>query len=179
LPLFALCIADKFLPQWYRDPGFSVESVQSVNRESRELVEVRFACAKPETSYWIRSGVLTLDPNRLWAVEQYQFDAVNGKGGEEKVSQKVVFRATPEDLPFVERAERTASFPGGRVETTTLFTRFEQRVIPDHEFTLSAFGLPELNPPSIWRSIWLWFVLVAAGVVCIVAAIFVRRRIPA
>jgi hypothetical protein len=185
LPLTSLRVGNKLLPQWYREAGFIVKSVDEVERDSQRLVMItfEFSDSQPGTKrYWIRGGTLLLNPGRLWAIEELEYDARSAGGHEERWSSKMTYRPGAAELPVLESviSEGTSSAdPGGQVKRVLAFQRFEHRKVPESEFMLSAFGLPELNRPSIWTLARTWFVLVGAGAACIAAALILRYRVAA
>lgn len=174
--LFPLLVFDRYLIDWFRHPAFLVKDVEWVDRPTGKLVAVTFSCAKSEDyKYWIHDGVLYLNPDRMWAIQECVCDATTKKG-EEHVTQRTEFRADCGKLPLLKASSITAQTTAGEVQIITNFDRFERREIPETEFALTAFGLPGLRRPSIWRSAWLWFALTGFGVVCVLAAIWLRRR---
>ncbi|MBI3837624.1 MAG: hypothetical protein HY288_06790 [Planctomycetia bacterium] len=187
-PLFAVYVRDKFLPDWIRDPGFKVTGVESAHRASGELVVVHFETDRPPAakkdqkpiSHWMRSGDLFLNPERLWAIEEYQIQAVwLPKEQAQTYTRKSEFGPSAEGYPIMRRSKDTGAWGTTKQPKFARdwdFTRFEIHNIPESEFRLPAFGLPELGPPSLFVQGRLWMALVGLGILCIVIAILIRQR---
>lgn len=164
------------ISDWFQSPDFQIRDVQWAQRPAGKLVAVTFELAKPEEeTYWIHDGTIYLNPDRMWAVQEFVYDATGSKG-EEHVEQQTEFRDDCGELPLVKTANLTAQTPIGKVQHIFDFNRFKRREIPEQEFTLTAFGIPEISPPTRWRSAWLLYVLIGITVVCLAAAIWVRRH---
>jgi hypothetical protein len=119
---------------------------------------------------------LILNPQRLWAIEQYDVDLVFQRTGEARWwSLKTQFAPGEDNFPLVRESLQRTGPQGGAEDfrRSWVFTRFELKDVPGSEFTLSAFGLPEIGAPP--RSNRLWIVLAGGGVACIAMAILLRR----
>lgn len=180
-PQFSLSIGMLFLPDWSKQESFKVVNVEAIEGVKGERAAVRFENARPtkELVFWIQRGTLILNPERLWAIEQYDVDVVFQPTGEARWwSLKTEFAPGPDNFPVVRESLQRQGPKGGAEDfrNSWVFNRFELRDVPESEFTLSAFGLPEINarPASRWR--WWAISLAAAGVLLIAAGFLVRRR---
>jgi hypothetical protein len=173
-----LSVFHKFLPTWIEE-GFTVKSVDWAQRQSGQRVALAFETEKPSgqrPSNWVRSGVIWLNPERLWAVEGSEVSVATPKGEEQRWSQSVEFLQDPPNLPLVRRRQSSLTGATGKFEIVTDFARFELREVPEYDFTLAAFGLPEASQPSAWARARLWLILTLGGAICIIVAIALRRR---
>ena len=184
IPLFALVVFGKFLPDWYREETFSIKHVDWDEQPSRRRVAVKFEYQWPagkthKYAYWPRSGTLFLRPDLLWSIEEFQVEMVDDVDSSKKEfhwSQENALKELSDGFPAVVMATQSAnSVTEGRVETTWTFTRFEQTVVPERQFTLSAFGLPEIGGSPSWGRGW-WIVLNAVAILCILLGIVIRRQ---
>lgn len=181
LTLFPFFVFDRNVMLWLRSSSVTIKDIdwdiRPDNRSSDKLVAVTFSCAKnANETYWIHDGILYFNPDRLWAIQEFTFAATNAKGEEEHASQVTTFQVDQEKLPLVKRSVINADTKAGSVNVITAFDRFGYRRIPNEEFTLSAFGLPEVGAPSLLARGRLWMVLVGAGIACVVLAVVIRRR---
>jgi hypothetical protein len=159
-----------------KDPHFKMKRVFADRRDERELVRVDFQWRRKRghnvTDY---DGTMLLDPGQYWHV--VEFDARYGEGiGRVKGSSETVL--VMGSYPVI----KTYSFvneskpPNGKVFVHRGTTEFELRDsgdLPENEFTLTAFGLPEpvgvtFEQPTRWH---LWFgvgavACFAAGIAC-------------
>lgn len=146
--LFPLYVYVHNIADWFASSDFIIKNVEWVERPAGKLVAVTFHRAKSDKeTYWIHDGVLYLNPERMWAIQEFTYDAT-GKKGEEHVAQQTEFRTDRGRLPLVKASALVAQTPRGEVKSLLDFSRFEYRSIPEEEFTLTAFGLPEIARPN-------------------------------
>ncbi len=175
-----LYLAGDYLPDLLKSPNFKIESVEPVTRRMEELAAVTFRYA-PEADarsrLWPSLGVVYLNPQRLWAAEEFDVEVAYNDGQTQKWTQTVEFRPEPQHTPLplkrVENRGPTKSDPSESIWTWE-YVDCKSRDIPDEEFTLTAFGLPEISPPASGKSRF-WVALSAAGVLCIIIGMLLRR----
>jgi hypothetical protein len=159
--LDALCPGLKldlsWLPQMARMPQFRVRSIKPVENDARNMVRVDFDFDPPESfKQYTRGGYMILDPERYWLVQEYEVSADDREGGKGKLSGKISYLNKPGHAPLPERQEahRTGvNSDSRRVDFMSVryyLLRWRDRV-PDEDFTLSAFRLPE---PRVDQSPW-------------------------
>ena len=188
--LIALCVRGEFLPDWFREKGFRVKGVEPARRAAGELVAVHFETDRRppakegvrSNTHWYKSGVLYLNPERLWAIEEFEVQAeFLQKGGTnpQTYTGKSEFGPSADKYPIVLRSKLIGIW-GATNEPPFVqdweFTRFELHDIPESEFRLSAFGFPEVGAPTLLPTLRLWMALVGLGILCIVIALFIRVR---
>jgi hypothetical protein len=173
----------EFLPDWFKEETFSIKDVRWDDLSSNRRVALRFeyqwpADKKHAFAYWPRSGTLYLRPDLSWGIEEFQVtmvDRIDSSKREFDMIQKNVLKEL-NGFPGVASATQAANtFTEGHSETMWNFTRFEQTAVPEREFTLPAFGLPEIGGSPIAFRWWL-IILNGIGVFLILLGIFFRRR---
>jgi len=179
LPQFGLFVWMFFLPDLIEQDGFTVLGVEAVDRPTGRLAAVRFENKRPkdEIIFWIQGGTLVLNPQRMWAIEEYDLDVVFQQTGEARWwSLRTEFAPSPVQFPVVRKSLMRQGPKDGPedFQQSWEFPRFELRNVPESEFELGAFGLPELVAPTTGRRKWVVFV--SGGVVCIAVAIWLYRR---
>jgi hypothetical protein len=151
--LFIDGVAHAYLPDAIKDPDFSVRSAAPVVRDRRTLVRVEFSArpkpwttrGHPNNTDWmpLRGGWIVFDPERYWVVRECHLQLQFGPGaGGSAVSMdgKFEYKEGREGFPIAKRAVRRWS---NGTQYTEEFDLVEREDVPESEFTLSAFGLPE------------------------------------
>ncbi|HUY31751.1 MAG TPA: hypothetical protein VMV69_03150 [Pirellulales bacterium] len=109
---------------------------------------------------------VTLDAEHDWLIRDARLQRANEEGGNAHITVEYADVSTgiPKSVAIqVERGTRSCAF------TTCEFAE-----TPESEFTLSFYGMPDLNaPPRKPRALW-W--LLGSGVLAVVAALLLRRR---
>lgn len=174
------------LPQLHESPGFKVADVVREPDSAEELARLTFSYspANSEDTNQLRGGWLVLDPLHDWVIRKGELDLdPKGLGKTYKYSLRYEYKDGPEHHPILTSSvvngvirDGQTLIAGEHVEGTA---ELEQRkVIPDSEFTLSAFGLPEPHWAQTRKPSWyLW--LGVAGVGCLILGgglAWVRRR---
>jgi hypothetical protein len=183
---FTTKVGDLYLPDVLAKPTFKINSIEKRTGAAGELVAVTFENREPASQRspegrTIKDGSFVLNPQRHWAVEEYQVRVEMRDGRIEYWTKKTVFRDEPSGSadPLTSRTTYGPDPMSVNYYDDWNFDKFNHNHVPESEFTLSAFGLPEVGAPSLFAQGRLWMVLVASGVVCIVIAIVVRRRVGA
>ncbi len=181
-------LLDTFLSLPWSIPGYRLSSLVKsasfklvdIKREQAgkgELVKVEFRTASPQNdARSLRGGWILFEPDAHWAMQQFEVELPS-----KKVSGQVAYEVDdsgflrPKRVSYVE-TYTSASLSTGRYEATCDFQNFEYRVVPESRFTLSAFGLPELDTKAHPRyrqgREYLFF---GVGVLLLAVAICVRR----
>ncbi len=176
VPVIGLsCANNVYLPVLIRSPKFTVVSVARQPDDGRELVRVTFT--NSDEKFPVRRGWFLLDPKHDWVVRK----------GESELRTSLPTRSTFEynykegsdHHPIITRSSyRSITKDGQRVaysyEITTDYDLYEQKSVPESEFTLSAFGLPEPTWAQARRPLYLWVGVLGAG--CLGLALLLWRR---
>jgi hypothetical protein len=184
IPLFALMVFGEFLPEWYQESTFSLTDAAWDDSTAGRRFAANFQYSWPsgkihKNAYWPRSGTLYLRPDLMWSIEEFKVEMVDESDPSKRQfawSQKNELKALADGFPAAVTAALSAdSSTEGPVETRWRFTRFKQGTVPEREFTLAAFDLPEVKGHSSEVRKWL-LVANATAVLCILVAIYLRRR---
>ena len=155
------------------DPSFSIQKASEVTQGGQKLIRVDYDY-QPE-KILLRSGWVLVCPEKGWALQEYETQIGNRgrriKGTVEFEREEkgiaVPRRVTEEAPPFLD----TQPF-----QHTFEFEKIVFRGIPEKEFTLSAFGLPEMGETGIkdYRSHTVVWILGGAAV-ALLAAVIMRK----
>lgn len=144
----ALQVERELLFDMVKAPGFSLGSVTPANRDGIDLVRVDFDFEPPETrNHPVRGGWVLLDSAKYWTIVEFEVKGAWGDG-EGTITGNYQYVVTGGGLPVVRRVtrrQRAESEVDGPVDHEYLGEGewFENADVPDSEFTLTAFGLPE------------------------------------
>jgi hypothetical protein len=173
------------LPVLVKDPDFSVQGANPVVRDGKALVEVHFT-SKPKrfeagqlAGAWmpVRGGRIVFDPERYWVIHECEIQ-LQRSPQEHDATDSVVgtFEYTDgkKKIPIPRRITRKWAVMG--TKSTEDFDLSEREDVPDDEFTLSAYGLPEpvemqAQAPVRW---YIW--AAASGAVCLSLGAVLRWR---
>jgi hypothetical protein len=169
-------VLGKKLPELLEYQPFRVVGMRRVSREGRELWVVDFECPhavdKPPP-YFVQGGTMTLDPAGYWTLIEGHFrtqDIIGTGITEIRIEYKV-----DNGVPIPVRHYHTSSFSDGgksRMEYTYDWS-VPAGSLPESEFTLSHYGLPE-PVGVVWEKrtpVYVWL-LVAAGVLLTLGIFF-------
>jgi len=149
----AVSICDIPVRELLADPGVKITAIKRPSEGEPGAVEVSFEFTDPNSSPNYKSGVAVLKPSLDWAISRYEIVLRSQPGVRETISGTVLCqRWGPTEFVFpkkVERADETTT-PDGKRYWRTAQVEFEDvalRQVSDSDFTLGAFGLPELPGP--------------------------------
>jgi len=175
-----LGVGPDHLPRIFGKPSFVIKNVESRRQGTETLVDVSFEYDPPEaekSKAWTRRGVVSLNPELDWVVQEYVVEIEYPNGDSQQRSAKNEIALTADGFPFLKRVEselnvegKPAAFIGSQLE------EFSLRDVPEGEFMLSAFGLPEIMQPAVYPRRRLWVVLLVAGMLCIGVGFLIYRR---
>ena len=167
-----LSIGSMYLPSVYGTPSFVIKNVAPVRRGAETLALVTFAYTPPKGEApfsWPVSGTFLLNPATSWTVVEYDADfAMTGRASPNHRVVHNTYAKSPEGVPIVTAS--TIDVRGGG-QPAMSFSMDESMVFnrpPDADFTLPAFGLPEIGLGAT-RRLGPW-ALVGGGILMISAA---------
>jgi hypothetical protein len=162
-----------------KDPGFALGRVTRVTRNYGQAVKVEFSyrnADKPQIPSSIDGWVL-YDPQHFWVVReceaQYEWTSVKGSTASATVAYE--YEETADGFPIPKRINKRVKNAAKGDESEFRYEfGLKEADVPESDFTLSAFGLPE--PGGVRRPIpwYLWAALL--GVVCLSAAALLQWR---
>jgi hypothetical protein len=165
------------LPDLAKEPGFLLKRVSSVDADSNRLVRIEYdRVSHSMRNDPARGGWVLLDPALYWVVKQYEVKAV-WPDGQGTISATLEYKTTDSGFPLATRVVRNhkAESQTGPVDHEYVldYDLNVQDKLPERDFTLSAFGLPE--PAGATRSrLYLW--IGGVGVLCVSVALWLARR---
>lgn len=189
----------KWLRQAVSDPSFKVTKTAREIQNGQELVRVdhvyNYVLQLANRDTHVRAqGTLWLDPSRCWCIQRSKIssevtdDGKRSADREEEVVCETIDH--PSGFPILKNVTEHVKITNHKLKRNsggTTKTEYELEVnnnVPDSEFTLSAFGLPEpagMEPVKKPIPIYVW-ILLAAGVCGALAFAFrslARRKHPA
>jgi hypothetical protein len=164
------------VPMLIKSPNFKLLEVEPARENGDELVKVRFSYT-PDEKNPLRGGSMLLDPHHDWMVRKGE--ATLAAGGKEFTSTiEWSYREGSNHHPILTQARgQQTTKENNRVfrnnEVVTDYDLREQETVPEKEFLLSAFGLPE--PPGEGRATPWYLWLGGAGLACLVLGAIVGR----
>lgn len=148
-----------YLPDVIKDADFSVRSAAPLVRDGRTLVRVEFdarpkqwrARGDAEATGWmpLREGWFLFDPERYWVLRECHAKQQEPEedGTTSTVGAKLDYKEGRNGFPIltriVRRSDGTLQGKLMQMEHKAEFDLYEQDDVPESEFTLSAFGIPE------------------------------------
>ncbi len=163
--------------------SFSIQRVYAVTSGDRELARVEFEHLVDDPArglkYRVTDGFLVCDPAKQWALTEYGGTKHNSINKFTSASTAVLeYGETINEIPIATKTTRTMSaLDSGYRSESALTAEIISRDVPQEEFYLSHYGLPEPTFRRSWLGPWVWYLI--AGVVCLVvsAMILKRRRV--
>jgi hypothetical protein len=140
------------IEELFADPYFKAGSVSRTAQDEHELVEVVFERAGAPGGYL--SGRIVLDRSLDWALREYELLVQDDPSWRSTVSCKIqCARWEPGAFIFPKQVLQVtqAGSPDGKQEIIrereVVFQEVKLNKVKDSQFTLAAFGLPDLSSP--------------------------------
>jgi hypothetical protein len=173
-----------------RDPDFVIKNVTAVVQEGQEGVRLEFSNRPKMTAPrkvkaneipggWnpVGGGWVLLDPAHYWVIRAYDVHTEWQDRSTGRMTATFSYKEGQNGLPILSRIlgnYKGTTAQGSRAETEDNheYNLTERPDVPESEFMLTAFGLPE--PPEVpGRPRWyLW--AAAMGVLCLILAVLFR-----
>jgi hypothetical protein len=165
----------KELTELVKNPGFVFDVTAMEGKEPIERVRVTFRYdSKGDKVPRIREGWIELCPRDDWAVQEFLIKAPDGAF----IRRTIQYGGgSGPQKPLVEVRTRYLGLDG-KTEGDETLGRFKNQVPLDkHDefYSFSAVGLPELYMAKESRGIY-WVILLNVGIILVVFAFFMRRR---
>ncbi|MBI2823518.1 MAG: hypothetical protein HYX69_02365 [Planctomycetia bacterium] len=167
-------IANWSLPKMYASTGFRVENVEAIEDGDNVLAKLFFSYTPQNASepIYVRRGWVLLDPARRWSVRSCEAQLHSRNGDKATMTVSTEYRDSSDARP--ERATFAITHAGGSSTELHEFAKYEHRAIPKSEFMMAAYGVKTgLESPD---SGVMWILLLAIGVILLLAGIVVYRR---
>ena len=175
------------LPTLIRERGFKLNKCEPVLVDGHEHCKVFFEYAptkeKPEWKVSMRGAWLLLAPDNHWAIKaweipEYAFATSKGKQIREIVKGENAYGDVSHGFGLLRETQQRAGGADGYVDTNVVFTKLAYRdSIPEAEFGLAQYGLPEPYGPLASGKSMRGPILILAGLVAIVVAGLLYYRV--
>jgi hypothetical protein len=183
--LRAFCVNGMSLDKFLAQSGLSIDKVGPVTEgPSMAWIRMEFSWLyhekdpkgqeSPSTSLF--QGWIDFDPQNHWCVRRYllQWPGAGGKKRGHNDSTIIEYGQPIDGFPIVQRVT-SVTYSNDRTTESRTVSELEEmvhRTIPERDFTLSAFGLPEVDPElGIEKGGYLWVWLVVLSLLTAVAAV--------
>lgn len=174
------------LPRLIKDQSVTIIDVQGVQHRERKLIELRYdrQLGMRDQAKGIEHGTVILDADHCWCVCEDHSDLPNCK-----LDRFMEYGDDVAGFPILRRERHSTSYKdsSGKIDIgkgkLTVISEFDKLVhhdYPESEFTLTAFGLPEVavpgeqSPRTLWR--WLIGIGVGLGVLTILLRGYAKKK---
>jgi hypothetical protein len=165
------------LPKMISANNFHLKKIHSHRHENGEDVVLSFAFDRDNSIAGPLAGSIVFDPGNYWVVKSADLKCDIGTINEHRRQIENTYAISPRGLPIAKLTTERTSAENIVFENKWQYDLREQVDVPEHEFSLSAFGLPEPRGSEIPRPAkqpyYLWLSL--AGVALIALAIVAAR----
>lgn len=175
------------IPEFLKEPGMTVKGIREVKASGENLVEVSWEDAEAKAVGWFR-----FSPERGWVVREFAAwakditpEKLRSDPDYSIARGAVECREDHRQIPVMARVsywhEREPGQPREHLETIDI-EELTFGEVPEREFTLAALGIPapelKLGTPAreVTTGCGRFLVFFAAGVLCLVAAVFLARH---
>jgi hypothetical protein len=164
--------------EWLANPSISIRELEPDERAGKVWVRLRFHYHDRTGQYCDSEGEIWFDPSRSWTVQEARVTSAT------QVNElRIDFMDSSDGFPIPVRLVsrlRSPDMPEGEWSISEAIYRDFKRVeLPEHQFAVSAYGLPEIDP-AIKRPwpVWLWCILlsVVAALAMLLFRWFARRK---
>ena len=136
------------------DKNVFIRSVSRVREGTRGLLKAEFEMTPFQKGSMSRVGWFTVSPSEAWVLHEYKFDH-----GDISRHGSIEYGEMQAGVPVLRRFTCTARRLGKLLNTQTYdFEKLEFVDVPDRDFTLAAFDLPEVGRPAA-KPLWVVRVL--------------------
>lgn len=166
-----------------RETDFRLKQVHSVAAEDgKALVRAEFDYVvgnRPQLGFdtHYTDGYLICDPANSWMIMEFgatwRLD-INKTTGQHRFTVKDY--VSHQGVPLATKTEHLVIYSGGTIRRTVrTLELLASDDVPEEEFYLSHYGLPEPNFSRSWASPWVWYLV--GGIACLaIGAIILKRR---
>ena len=157
-----------WFPSMIESPDFMLQSVENVESEGEALVRVQFAYLPEDPLLTrVRGGFVILDPERYWLICEAKTGGDWGEGAIGEIVIKNEFDTSLDGVPLLAYHQMHwigSTEEGGPVHNVveSWIDSWRQSSEDESDYRLSAFGLPEPQPPKRRPRLWIWIAVHAA-----------------
>lgn len=163
-----------------KDPKFTVQQVTPISRSGRQGVKVEFAYRSPREKPnmpSVKKGYVLYDPQRFWIILEYNAQ-IEWESTNVKASTTVAYEyeETADGFPIAKRIIRRFTPVKGVDRENHYEFNLKEADVPESDFTLTAFGLPEPSGIKRGRPFPWYLALAGIGTACLGVFFFLRSR---
>ncbi len=171
-----------------QDKNFEILKSESVleNAKNYRKIFFKFQEKKSEGVISNSTGSITFDPDLAWAIKYGEINSLDSLG--EKLNKTVMFEyEMKKDLPLLKsRKEHVVIYDPKTKEEVIMDLNFNfstkllDKPLPESEFTLSHFGLPEpigANFPKPPTPPYIWLLRIAGGLAILSFCFYLANKI--
>jgi hypothetical protein len=158
------------LSEIMKDPSFSIKRVEEIEKGGVKCYQIFYAF-HPKGELRFRDGWVVVCPGRGWEVESFSSEAdhPNGRHLVDYLTGAVEYGRTEGGVALPTRVTLNVM---GTLREEFVFDEIKHVDIPESEFTLAAYGLPDPVRPAVASDpagVSVWFYV--AAVICLLAAV--------
>ena len=136
-------VVAKPLATWIHEPGFTIRSVDRVEADGNAHVKLEFdyepaGDAAQDTA--VRGGWILLAPDEDWSVREYDLKLTWGR-----LVARIGYGRDEAGNVVLRRVDQRWGEVGSRNVACFDFHEYRHHDVPAEKFTLTAFGLPEIE----------------------------------
>jgi hypothetical protein len=177
------------LPELLQQRGFKLRNCETVPRDGREHCKITFDYSpnsdKPEWTASMKDAWVVLDPESHWAIQEWEISeyVLNAQRGvPKKISMSVsgtnIYGDVSNGFPMLRETRQREASADGYVDSNVVFKELAYRdSIPEAEFGLTQYGLPEPFGPLASGKSARAPILIFAGLLALVVAGLLYYRV--
>jgi hypothetical protein len=155
----------------FREQGFHITGMEQFRSDGREAVRIRFSYTPQAHSAEPESGWMVLLPEEHWTIMEFEVLYPNIP---RTLHGNITYGDRLGACRAIRRFNLTIQNPKSRDEYLFETTQVSTCSLSDQDFTLPAFGLPEVTSASVARSrLWFWFIAISG--LFLLLGVFLRR----
>lgn len=160
--------------------SFSIKRTYHVTSGTNELVRIEFEYLLDDPAREMKErftdGFLVCDPARQWALTECgatHYNFINKYTA--VLTRALEYGEAIGEMPIATKITQTARSPDDKYQRESVITlQITGRDVPEEEFYLTHYGLPEPNFGRNWFGTWGWYL--SGGILCIVIGMLLIRR---
>lgn len=153
------------------DPSFEIAEVSGIEFEGEDCLKIEYDYHNEEDS--LASGWVIVSPDEGWAIRAFESRRPLKNRPQARYFGVVEYGDVEGGVPVLHRVQITSSNPPEEViELSYVFDGIVPGPVPDEEFTLASYGLPDLSTPrgdSANRTVYWLYGLAALALVVALA----------
>ncbi|MGO9922023.1 MAG: hypothetical protein ACLQIB_45915 [Isosphaeraceae bacterium] len=158
-------------------PEFSIRSVAEMARDGKRALSIHFGCPFRDSRQTEYEGKLVVLPDEKWVAVEFEY-LWKDKQGAFLHRGEIEYEGASEGFPIPKRVIHSIFKPDNPTPLgvkTYEFSNMRFGPLPEKEFTLSAFGLPEIDAVSRRRAGGMEYWLIGAAILALSIAVMLWK----